>query len=308
MTNHEDFKTFSSLTDKKISITKNSPTNFVSTSRSGNFLISYDATEENGVYVSRLKIIDFANNEKITNTNFTLNINKKGYKLLPYLDVLSEAEKVKANYTLQEIENIAITYEQFAKMLLNEQVNTNSELIQSLFFHYAVLSTVKRSLQNNENCNCTPHPGYFVGKNPFFCQEDYKIDTKRFLSALEDKKFLLKGQEIEVYSYLKEHINEREVTSDKLLSIMMPTKDFMIRVERTIARDANITYKMVAFGGDDPNDCDPLPGEGSGLGCCGNYNGCCWYWSIMCLDHDLACYCCDHWYCLWGCQAEPGCK
>lgn len=43
-------------------------------------------------------------------------------------------------------------------------------------------------------------------------------------------------------------------------------------------------------------------GNGSDIGCCGNYSGCCWYAHTLCFYHDLECLECDHWHCLPGCE------
>ena len=43
-------------------------------------------------------------------------------------------------------------------------------------------------------------------------------------------------------------------------------------------------------------------------GCCGNYNGCCHFSNYVCYRHDRACTCCDHWWCLWGCECDSDCS
>lgn len=49
-------------------------------------------------------------------------------------------------------------------------------------------------------------------------------------------------------------------------------------------------------------DC-PL-GLGSQWGCCGNYSGCCWYWTYLCFMHDVACIDCEPWHCGPGCEPD----
>lgn len=44
--------------------------------------------------------------------------------------------------------------------------------------------------------------------------------------------------------------------------------------------------------------------SGSGLGCCGNYSGPCYFCHTACLLHDLACLDCSGWYC--GPACVPG--
>lgn len=41
--------------------------------------------------------------------------------------------------------------------------------------------------------------------------------------------------------------------------------------------------------------------QGGQCGCCGNYSGNCYYWSSVCLGHDMACQQCQHSWCFSGC-------
>ena len=47
--------------------------------------------------------------------------------------------------------------------------------------------------------------------------------------------------------------------------------------------------------------------RGSDWGCCGNYEGCCTYASIICYIHDALCRCCDVDFCGPTCKPEPDC-
>ena len=48
-------------------------------------------------------------------------------------------------------------------------------------------------------------------------------------------------------------------------------------------------------------NCDGISGRD--YGCCGNYPGPCYYCSLACLAHDIACWDCAHWWC--GPQCRP---
>lgn len=163
---------------------------------------------------------------------------------------------------------------------------STSESYQSIFFHMAILNTINRSLSSTNDCECTPHPGYFVDKTSFWCQEDYLYnveDLQDYFNANLDKATTLGGTPVIEYVNSLYTNNIKDVVSFKEIYFLTHLKEQFNNGLKTIV-------------------CPD--GSGSGLGCCGNYAGCCWYWSLDCLRHDMACINCDHWYCLPGCK--PG--
>ncbi len=162
-----------------------------------------------------------------------------------------------------------------------------------VFYHFAIIKTTKRALERNSSeCNCSPVPFYFTDKTPFICQEDLSYNIEELLNNLErNYTELTQSYNLEIVNHVKSYLQSKSSTGNTLsfedsyidLSNGVPTNLFNTTIEDHI----------------ETLGC--LLGPGSGLGCCGNYSGCCWYWSYNCLMHDLACLHCDHWYCLSGC-------
>ena len=52
----------------------------------------------------------------------------------------------------------------------------------------------------------------------------------------------------------------------------------------------------------------PQPRTGRDLGCCGSYDGPCWFSNILCYWHDRICICCfSWWFCFSGCRPARWC-
>lgn len=264
-------------------------------------LFALESNLENGVLTSHLKI----------KTSEGLNIEIKelidtnipSFKLMIHKDVMNESSKLKDKISGTGIsKSIVSKFEIFAKKILAiETINHSSDLVQSIFFHNAVIRTANRSLDKNIDCECTPHPGYFVDKTPFWCQEDYIVDTEQFVRAIIESGYQMNQKEKVLFEYLNEvRKKERFVTIDKLLAVTESKEQYLYRVDYQF-RKANNKVLLSALSVAAEGDC--TWGLGSDLGCCGNYSGCCWYWSIYCLDHDLKCIACDKWHC--GPACEP---
>jgi len=172
-----------------------------------------------------------------------------------------------------------------------------SELVQATFYHLSIFNTITRSLNSKEDCECTPLPAYYVGKSPFWCQEDYLFEVKNMLDYYNQNKELLfsyDGGEKE-YNYVKNLDDKKQfITYKELFKLHYSVKSYKEKsqIKFKKAQKNNISQKNEV----DREDCWS-GGLGSDLGCCGNYSGCCWYASLACLRHDIACLNCDKWHC-----------
>lgn len=181
---------------------------------------------------------------------------------------------------------MVLIIEIIGKSIVEKEPNYSSPLIQSLFFHNAILNTIKRCLEN-EKCGCTPHPGYFINKTPFWCQEDYYINPGKIYNKIKDSLSVTDTTEMKVLSFLEKHKTETKISIDNIFNIIESNHDYMIRIGNFNQGTGLVTCVL-----------------GSDLGCCGNYAGCCWYWTWWCLAHDIECLDCDHWHC--GPDCVPG--
>ena len=283
-----------------INILSNTSSKFEATSKSNseNYSFSFTSILQNGKTVSVLKIFDSSNPEKQLEINNITNEAIPAYKLAIHKAVISEANKIKNSLKLDWVA-VVIEFEKFIKSTVSvDKVHYSSNLVQSIFFHNSILNTIKRSFDTGTDCTCTPHPGYFVDKTPFWCQEDYFIDTEKFVKVIIESGYQLNQKERILFDFLKiTSKKERFVTIDKLLAITEDKADFMSKVEYQFLKANNLTDIKAAR--------EEYCFKGTDLGCCGSYSGCCWYANLYCLEHDVDCLDCLPWlYCLPGCK--PG--
>ncbi len=181
----------------------------------------------------------------------------------------------------------------------DSRVDYSLQTVQSIFFHNSILNSAYRSIIEDNDCGCTPHPAYFIDKMGFWCQEDYMINPKKLLSVIKDSKYKVQDREIKAYQYLKENSTKTKISIDKISTLIEPRYQFINRINSIYYRETNKFLKNESV--TMSTECFPA----TGLGCCGNYSGCCVVWDFICLEHDLACLKCDHWYCGWQCKPTP---
>ncbi|MGQ0828867.1 MAG: hypothetical protein ACT4ON_10805 [Bacteroidota bacterium] len=277
-----------------LQIIKNRSDYFLANYKFGNIHFSYEAKAINNfIIMSSFEVNGMGKTGKFK-TKYTLNTKKISYKLLVHKDIISEAAKKIHTIKQLEADEIVKLYEIFAKLILEDPaVDYKSELVQSLFFHNGVLNTMRRSLKENVDCGCTPHPGYFVNKTPFWCQEDFFINPQSFIDKINTSNYTLKDEEMKAYEYLQRNFSQPLISVDKLFNILEPKDDYLERIENV--------YDL-STGKNNPSAKKRGCKKGSDLGCCGNYAGCCWYESLACLWHDIICISCDKWHCGPGCE------
>jgi len=248
-----------------------------------------------GILTSELIIKTDKNNQIKIKQNIDTNV--PAYKLAVHKNIIEKANLLKKGLTITSLDNLIYSFQEFGqKILFNENIKSNIIIKESIFYHNAILNTVKRSIEKNQDCECLPHPGYFVDAKPFWCQEDYLVNVDIFLNLLKNNKSedLIKKEQIIL---MLENYNSDEIPFNKISSFLESKEDYLNRIENSIvnyqtARNSNTNRTE--------EDCT----LGTDLGCCGNYSGCCWYWSYYCLDHDLACLACDKWHCGPACEPE----
>lgn len=171
--------------------------------------------------------------------------------------------------------------------------NKDTILISSLSYHKSIINSVLRSYSTNENCDCTVHPEYLIGKAFFNCQEEYFYQTDTLRNILESY-----GQEYEIDSstqnlinYLRTYSNE-QIRFDDVYSFYVSKSNF----NQFVIEMTNFYSRECAWW------C-PL-GCGSDHGCCGNYEGCCLYRHELCYIHDKLCTNCKPVKFLPGCVPD----
>jgi len=249
----------------------------------------FKSNSKNQIINSNLQV--FSNGKLLIESINFIDTKIPAYKLIVHKNLIKKAEELKKNSNIiNQIIDIKNDFEIFAREVLsNNNLNSYTPLVQSLFYHNSILNIIERSFKNNNDCECTPHPGYFVDYTPFWCQEDYFIDVAKFTKLINNSnsKYLINKKD--VIKFLNDYENE-QVSIDKISKFIETKESFLSRIETNFNNSNNSSQLRCSNG------------LGSDLGCCGNYSGCCWYWSYYCLDHDLACLGCDKWHCGPACQ------
>lgn len=260
------------LKEYKLDIVKNNKDHFIAQYRSGNIILFFEAKTINSITQSYLTIKEQSQKtETILKTEFVVNPELRSYKLAVHEDIILEAEKIKNDSDSEKSEDLVSLYSLFAEMILSdERINFELQTVQSLFYHKAVLNTLDRSVKNNSDCECTPHPAYFIGKTGFWCQEDYLINPKAYIQAIDKSGYKMTEPEMKMYNYLQENKSLKNISIDKLLNIAETQKEFLRRVGNVYYKSTNKILKSSPPRSLVKEDCTP----GSSLGCCGNYAGC----------------------------------
>ena len=287
----------SGVNTKSINIVKNDNSELEIIFRKGDFILAFQSSGQNSINSS----VKISSLNSALQTNFSINEKSNSYKLIQHKRVLSEANRLLNMVSKEEIIEISLIFEELGKSLINDsRINSSSSLFESFFFHNAIINSIKRSKINGQDCGCTPHPGYFVDKANFWCQEDYLINPKKYLEGIIKSNYKPNSTEIIVVDFLKSVENHEFISIDKLFEVIETKSAFLERIDYVYSSE----MKKIARTSDDEDD-DILRKpclKGNQWGCCGNYSGCCWYKSIICLAHDYYCQTCTpRWFCLPGC-------
>lgn len=262
----------------------------------GNYRVFYNATRNpnNNSIKSNLIIYGGNNGDGAIPISYYLDkSNSTQFKLFSHKGVIEEDDKL---LNQKGVQVSAAEESLLEKLILNIKTSDsdfNSDLAKSIYYHTAIVKAVKRAIENNAtDCNCAPVPLYFTDNSPFLCQQDLGYDVNELLDNLKSNPSVIAEKYDSltiqgVKSFLESKSTETEFISFEEsyieLSNGVPTNEFNDII------DDHIETAWCLFG------------QGSDLGCCGNYSGCCWFATDLCLQHDLACLNCDYSWCFDGC-------
>lgn len=284
-------------------IIKNDENKLIFRFTDGNYKVFYNASlKANNSIKSNLIIYGGNNGNGAIPTSFYLDkSNAEQYKLFSHRGVIDEANRLlnQENIRVSEIEELLL--EKLILSIKNDGSQlTESELAKSIYFHVAIVKTMKRAIENNKtDCDCAPVPLYFVDKTPFLCQQDVKYNVADLLNNLEsDSSTFIGKYDSLTFQNVRSYLQKKSLETD-----FVTFEDSYIELSNGVSSDNfnDVIDDQIELGW-----C--LLGPGSALGCCGNYSGCCWFWNETCLMHDIACWCCKpRWYCFDGCVSGSGC-
>lgn len=163
-----------------------------------------------------------------------------------------------------------------------------NEEVQGLFYYLAIFKMINRyneELSTNKlaELKCTTYNGYIVGLSPYHAKEDIIINTKNL------KEYLSAG-------------NARKLTSPQVNIIVETLNNYSLSeialsdLENEVEQDMLKQSKTLKTAWLEGGDC----------GCCGNYEGVCWFANDACYIHDYLCQDCKpQWFCFKGCKPTP---
>ncbi len=272
--------------------------------------LTYSSHENNsGQIISELKIRASRLNALNITTTYILDTTVLDYRLLQHKKVQLLADSLTNSLTANEYNELSEKCFSLITAIFN-QSNIRKKNIQSVFFHYAILKTKKRSLSSKDSITSTPHAGYILGRTYYWNQEDFMVNVRLIKDIFKSHPDLLSSSKNkQVYDYINS-VTDSTISFDKIYEFSIH-KDVYLKTLSNIVDRNKINYtKNIQTNGTKTtkaSDCAwwcPL-GCGSDWGCCGNYSGCCFYASLECYIHDRMCGdCTPRWFCFSGCVPD----
>lgn len=247
---------------------------------------------EDGILNISLEDLDKASKYKMA-----LDVSSKGYRL--------DISKVLESYSKDWLKDIEPMQSKLLAQSILDYVNNDTnpldfkkEEMQGLFYVMSVFNAINRyqeismfkSTQTTPILQNTPYDGYITGLTPFRAKEDIILNISDFENWLDNytgSKLLDRD-----IVYIKTKING-------LQNLSLKEYQNLVHEPLNTQNQSNVSTED-----DDEDDCWFLCG--GDCGCCGNYEGQCYYANVLCYAHDYLCESCDPgWFCFSGCQPTP---
>lgn len=284
-------------------VVTNTGTDYSARLQTGENTLVYTTQIVNGKFISSLQIT--ANETSVYRSTYELDPSVPDFRLLQHGNVENIARTLPGNLSLGQYDLLA----KQCRALLEDLFSRNDitkEHAQSLFFHYAVLTTKVRGMASG-NYECLPHPGYILGRTFFWDQQDFLVDVNTVKGVFQAHPELLnnaKGKNL--FAYINT-IPSGTVSYDKIYSFSVQQDVYLESLQKIVVRNKAVASGIDVNVAEAAGGCAwwcPL-GCGSDWGCCGNYSGCCLYASLECYVHDAICTnCTPAWFCLPGCVPD----
>lgn len=277
---------------------------------SQNDTLTYISHENNsGQIISELRIRASRLSPLNITTTYTLDTTVLDYRLLQHKMVQKLADSLTNSLSVNEYDELSEKCFSLIKAIFN-QSDIRKKNIQSIFFHYAILKTKKRSLSSKDSIISTPHPGYILGRTYYWNQEDFMVNVKLIKDIFKSYPDLLSSSKNkQVYDYINS-VTDSTISFDRIYEFSIPKDVYLKTLSNIVERNKSNSTTNIQTNGiktTQASDCAwwcPL-GCGSDWGCCGNYSGCCLYASLECYIHDRLCGdCTPRWFCFSGCVPD----
>ncbi|HEX4886639.1 MAG TPA: hypothetical protein VFV37_01210 [Luteibaculaceae bacterium] len=264
------------------------------------FIMHYKSSIISGTFVCSFVVYDIQARKKVFNNKISLNTSIPGHRIPVRNILLAKAQELSLINTALQLDysKLSRVSQSFGREFLADLDKNirNQEIANGIFFHVAILQMLARKAEQlSDVCSCSTYAKYLFNESVFACTEDMVYSAKEIVDF-----------------YNHENLSSTQLEDDGVGSII----SFAVNNPSAFLSQRQIDLMRCEALGINPDDItEPTTGalgcprgtQGTDPGCCGNYSGRCWYCHNWCLWHDLACWCCDKWWCGWACECEIPC-
>jgi hypothetical protein len=269
--------------------------------------VAYASTIDNGFLNFSINIQDEESGKGIKE-DFAINTDKKQLSKEISKQITDKQKALSSKFTASEISKILTVMNNMINSLtVNIADNELLDLkVQGLFMSKSLVQSINRQiLKNNQNSSFsvssirnefldaeiftsnTVYEGFNRGFSTFTLSEDLVVNVSEFSSAMSQGSQST-SQEFQFIQTVVSGLNKNNITVFELEQEL---------VRYTINNPEKFDGAPSTFGYKWP--------KGSDHGCCGNYDGDCYYFHPICYLHDKLCkHCTPKWLCLPGCKKD----
>lgn len=254
-------------------------------------------------------------NTIVYSVDFELDTTIADYRLLQHKKIEEIAKSLNSNFTENDYDYVLANMTTFIKEIKKSN-SFNKTNLQSILFHKAIVNAKKREKQTGV-LECVPYPFYITGKSYYTDIKDVSYSMQTMQSVIESHP-KMKGVP-ELKAFLNNYKGDK-IPFDQIYYLSVDKQRYMQfldnapnKTETGLRLKSSRIFLNKQGVQVSEGECDcawwcPL-GCGCSWGCCGNYEGCCLYWNILCFGHDWECTCCNSELVPCGpdCVRDPGC-
>jgi hypothetical protein len=244
--------------------------------------VQFHGNISNNKLSASLDIEKISENKTIILSSLIIDLQEENYKLKINEKLILKAKEINESNVIDNndldkiIEANNHILDKYSELLNIEEMK--SEETQGFFYFQSIFQIIKRyrNVHGSANYECTTYNGYIVGISPYYAKEDIIINVNDFKHYIQNIQVKVKKETADFIVEALSTLNDLEVDFKTLENLLDNT--FSDRKKAFIL-------------------------SGSDCGCCGNYEGQCWFASANCLVHDLICQSCKpRWFCFSGCK------
>lgn len=270
--------------------------------------VAYTSSIVNGFLNFSLNIQD-DNSGKSIKEDFAINTDKSQLAKDISKQITDRQKVLSSKFTASEIANILnVINNMISTLTVNIADDDLLDLkVQGLFMSKSLIQSINRQiLKNNENSSFSVSAvrNEFLDAEIFTSNTVYEGFNRGFSSFSLSEDLIVNVDEF------SNNIDQNSQAAQKVESVFI--KDVLSQVNSNNISIFELEKNLVAFTLNNP---DKFEGDvstlgyrwpkGSDHGCCGNYDGDCYFFHPICYLHDKMCKnCTPRWLCLPGCKRD----